>query len=139
MKFGDKIKELRKKNNLTQEALGNLIGVSKRTIINYEKGISYPQDREIYTKLASTLNCDENYIKTENEDFITTASEQYGSRGAAQAQKILDQTAAMFAGGELSDEDKMAFLHEIQSLYFDSKDRAKKFTPKKYLNEDTQS
>ena len=78
------------------------------------------------------MGCDENYLKTENEEFITTASEQYGLRGASQAQQILDQTAAMFAGGELSDEDKMAFIHEIQSLYFDSKERAKKFTPKKY-------
>ena len=42
----------------------------------------------------------------------------------------------MFAGGELTDEDKLAFMHEIQSLYFDSKDRAKKFTPKKFQTED---
>lgn len=138
MKFGDKIKALRKNKNLTQEALGNMIGVSKRTIINYEKGTSYPQDHEIYAKLASALECDENYIKTENENFITTAFAQYGTRGAAQAQQILDQTAAMFAGGDLSDEDKMAFLHEIQSLYFDSKKRSKKFTPKKYQKNDTQ-
>lgn len=41
----------------------------------------------------------------------------------------------MFAGGELSDEDKTAFMDEIQMLYLDSKKRAKKFTPKKYLNE----
>ena len=33
----------------------------------------------------------------------------------------------MFAGGELSDEDKTAFMDEIQSLYLDSKRRAKKF------------
>ena len=76
MKFGDKIKALRKSKNLTQEALGQMIGVSKRTIINYEKGTSYPQDHEIYAKLASALECDENYIKTENENFITTAFTQ---------------------------------------------------------------
>ena len=46
----------------------------------------------------------------------------------------LEQAAAMFAGGELSDEDKTAFMDEIQSLYLDSKRRAKKFTPKKYLD-----
>ena len=132
MKFGEKIRELRKEKGITQEILGKMIGVSKRTIINYEQGTRYPQDHEIYAKLANALDCDENYLKTENEEFITTVSEQYGLRGASQAQQILDQTAAMFAGGELSDEDKMAFIHEIQSLYFDSKERAKKFTPKKY-------
>ena len=35
--------------------------------------------------------------------------------------------------GSLTDEDKIAFMDEIQSLYLDSKRRAKKFTPKKYL------
>ena len=105
MKFGEKIRELRKEKGITQEILGKMIGVSKRTIINYEQGTRYPQDHEIYAKLANALGCDENYLKTENEEFITTASEQYGLRGASQAQQILDQTAAMFAGGELSDED----------------------------------
>ena len=73
-------------------------------------------------------------VKGNFEAFITEASEQFGNRGAKQAQQILEQAAAMFAGGELSDEDKTAFMDEIQSLYLDSKRRAKKFTPKKYLD-----
>ena len=32
--------------------------------------------------------------------------------------------------------DKTAFMDEIQTLYLDSKKRAKKYTPKKYLKED---
>ena len=136
MKFGDKIKNLRVDKKLSQQALGELIGVSARTIQNYESGVSYPKAHEIYSKLANALGCNENYIKTEDEEFITNASAQYGTRGASQAQQILEQTAALFAGGELSDEDKLAFMHEIQSLYFDSKDRAKKFTPKKFQTED---
>ena len=42
----------------------------------------------------------------------------------------------MFAGGELSDEDKTALMDEIQMLYLDSKMRAKKYTPKKYLKDE---
>ena len=45
----------------------------------------------------------------------------------------------MFAGGELTDDDKTAFMDEIQMLYLDSKKRAKKFTPKKYLRQDDAS
>ena len=84
--------------------------------------------------LQTFLSCDISYLMTEEEAFITEASEQFGNRGAKQAQQILEQAAAMFAGGELSDEDKTAFMDEIQSLYLDSKRRAKKFTPKKYLD-----
>ena len=48
----------------------------------------------------------------------------------------MEQAAALFAGGELSDDDKLAFLHEMQQLYLDSKDRAReKFTPKKYRDD----
>ena len=54
---------------------------------------------------------------SENEAFITKASEQFGNRGARQAQQILEQAAAMFAGGSLTDEDKIAFMDEIHSLY----------------------
>ena len=70
---------------------------------------------------------------SENEAFITEASEQFGNRGAKQAQQILEQAAAMFAGGSLTDEDKIAFMDEIQSLYLVSKRRAKKKKKKKYL------
>ncbi len=45
----------------------------------------------------------------------------------------LEQTAAMFAGGEREEEDQIAFLNEIQTFYLDSKKRAKKYTPKKFL------
>ncbi|MBR4085563.1 MAG: helix-turn-helix transcriptional regulator, partial [Lachnospiraceae bacterium] len=39
MKFGDKIKNLRVEKKLSQQALGELIGVSYRTIQNYESGV----------------------------------------------------------------------------------------------------
>lgn len=137
MKFGEKLRTLRKEKNLKQEELAKQIGVSTRTIISYENNKSYPRRMSTYKQLADALGCEENYLRTENEDFITSAMEKYGSKGAAQAKAILEQAAALFAGGELSDEDEMAFMYEMQSLYFDSKERAKKFTPKKYLTKDT--
>lgn len=93
-----------------------------------------PKQNVLYQKLADALQCDVSYLMSENEAFITEASEQFGNRGAKQAQQILEQAAAMFAGGTLTDEDKRAFIDEMQMLYLDSKKRAKKFTPKKYLN-----
>ena len=134
MTFGEKIKNLRKSKHMNQTQLANAIGVSLRTIRGWEIEGRYPKQHDLYQKLADTLGCDVSYLMTEEESFITEASEQYGSRGAKQAQQILEQAAAMFAGGELSDEDKTAFMDEIQSLYLDSKRRAKKFTPKKYLD-----
>lgn len=132
MKFGEKVKELRREKGISQTELGKYVGVTLRTVRGWEVEGRYPKKREIYSQLAEVLGCDLSYLLTEEESFITTASELYGSRGAKQAEHILEQTAAMFAGGDLSEDDQIAFLNEIQSLYLDSKKRAKKFTPKKY-------
>ena len=131
MNFGEKVKVLRKERKLSQQELAEAAGVSVRTLQNYEAGVSYPRQRSIYGRLSEALGCDQNYLMTENEEFITEAAAEYGTRGARQAQAIIEQTAAMFAGGELSDEDQIAFLNEIQALYLDSKRRAKKFAPKR--------
>ena len=134
MTFGEKVKNLRKNKGLNQTQLADAVGVSLRTVRGWEIEGRYPKKHDLYQKLADILSCDISYLMTEEEAFITEASEQFGNRGAKQAQQILEQAAAMFAGGELSDEDKTAFMDEIQSLYLDSKRRAKKFTPKKYLD-----
>ena len=132
MKFGDKLREQRVRHGLTQDQFAKEIGISRRTLLHYEMSKTYPKRREIYKKLADFFEVDMNYFLTEDEEFLTEAAEKYGRRGLSQAESVLEQAAALFAGGELSDDDKQAFLQEIQGLYFDSKERAKKFTPKKY-------
>ena len=121
MTFGEKVKNLRKNKGLNQTQLADAVGVSLRTVRGWEIEGRYPKKHDLYQKLADILSCDISYLMTEEEAFITEASEQFGNRGAKQAQQILEQAAAMFAGGELSDEDKTAFMDEIQSLYLDSK------------------
>lgn len=137
MTFGEKVKNLRKTRSMNQTQLAQAVGVSLRTVRGWEVEGRSPKQHELYQKLADTLGCDIAYLMTEEESFITDVSEQYGSRGVRQARQILEQAAAMFAGGELSDEDKTAFMDEIQTLYLDSKKRAKKFTPKKYLESES--
>lgn len=139
MTFGEKVQTLRKRKGLNQTEFGQLVGVSLRTVRGWENEGRYPRYRDLYAKIAEVLDCETSYLLTEEESFITEATENYGSRGAKQAKAILDQAATMFAGGELSEEDQIAFINEIQMLYLDSKKRAKKYTPKKYLQSDTEN
>ena len=82
---------------------------------------------------AEYFNVDVNYFLTEDEEFLTLAAETYGRRGQEQANHILAQASALFAGGELSEVDQLAFLHSMQSMFLESKKIAReKFTPKKY-------
>lgn len=137
MKFGEKVKELRMKKNLSQPELGKLLGVSARTIAAYESCNSYPRRQEMYSKLAKILDVEIDYLRTENDAFFTEAGEKYGRRGQMQAKDILDETGRLLAGGTLSPEEELAFQLEMQKIFFHSKEAAKKFTPKKYL--DTES
>ena len=133
MKFGEKLKYLRKGiKGLTQEKLSKEIGVSARTIISYENGVSYPKKREVYSKLATLFNVDINYLLTEDEEFITDAGDKYGSRGAKQAEALVAEIGGLFAGGELSEVDKDAVMRSLQQAYWDAKEDNKKYTPKKY-------
>jgi transcriptional regulator with XRE-family HTH domain len=135
MKFCEKLKHARNSAGMTQEALGAAVGLTKRTIINYETGSRYPRERDVYIRLAQTLGVETNYLLTEDEEFITEAGTKYGDKGEREARDLLQRTSALFAGGELDDEDKLAFLLEIQELYIESKENAKKYVPKKRRKE----
>ena len=135
MKFGDKVRRLRKEKGWSQEELAKKLGVNTRTVFTYENG-TYPRYQKTYDQLAELFGVNTDYLRTESEDFLSEVSARYGSRGQAQARMILEQTHQLFAGGSLSDDDELAFLHEIQRLSLDSKERAKKYTPKKYLHVD---
>ena len=136
MKFGEKIRELRTRLDMSQQELAQATGVSARTVRGWESESRYPRHRELYQKLAEVLHCEVDYLLAEEESFLTDVSEKYGSRGTRQAQMVLEQAAALFAGGDLSEEDQLAFLTELQTLYLDSKKRAGRFTPYKYRTKD---
>ena len=135
MKFGEKLKKLRSDCGLKQEEVATAVGISRRTYISYEQEGRYPRKREVYAKLAETLNCDVNYLMTEDEEFVTGVSEQYGRRGKRQAEELVAELSGMFAGGELSEQDMDAVMIALQKAYFDCKEDNKKYTPKKYRSE----
>ena len=53
--IGDNIQILRKKRNLTQESLAELVGVTRQTIAKWESGESVP-DLSLAGKLAAVLD-----------------------------------------------------------------------------------
>ena len=133
MRFGEKLKEQREKHVLTQSQLAEMLGVDRQTIGNYEKGKRHPKSRDKYFKLAEIFETDVNYFLTENEEFLAIVGEKYGKRGMAQADVIFEQTAALFAGGGMSDKDKLAFMNTMQEIFLKSKEIAReKYTPKRY-------
>ena len=132
MKFCEKLNEARTRAGLKQEELAKALGVSLRTITNYESGERYPKKREIYYKLAELFHTEENYFLNEDEDFLLTAAEKYGSKGAKQARELMEEVSGLFAGGNIADEDLDEMMRGIQEAYWIAKEKNKKYTPKKY-------
>ena len=136
MNFSEKVRQARTQKGLTQGQLAKEIGVVQRTVASYETDNRYPRTKAQYAKLAEALNVDINYLLTENEEFTLEARKKYGPNGAKQAKMLVSQIAGLFAGGNLSDEDKDAVMKAMQQVYWDAKKENKKYTPKKYRKGD---
>ena len=61
MSIGSRIKELRIRQNMTQEELARIIGVTKGAVANYENEVSSPKSDLMY-RLFDALECDANYL-----------------------------------------------------------------------------
>ena len=132
MRFGEKLRKLRKDSHLTQAELAKRAGLGLKTITNYEKGTTYPQDRRVYGVLAEILGTSADYLHNENDYFVSMAGKEFGYRGRVGAEKLVGELTGLFAGGEMAEEDMDELMLAIQEAYVDAKRRNKKYTPKKY-------
>lgn len=135
MKFSERLKKLREENNMTQEQLAKVSGVSSRTIQRYECGTSHPR-LDAAEKLAKALNISVDQLLGTGGMFVAQAAEKYGSKGAKQAQQLTDEITGLFAGGEMAEEDMDELMLAIQEAYIDAKKRNRKHTPKKHIKEE---
>ena len=110
MAFADIMKKERAKLQMTQADFAKYIGVSHRSLQNYELGLNHPRSRDAYQKIADALNLDVNYLLTENEEFILGIGAEFGPRGAKGAERVLADVNALFAGGEMAEEDLDVFM-----------------------------
>ena len=132
MTFGEKIKAERTKLGLDQKDFAKLIQVSTRMVSVYENGKAYPRTRADYARIAEVLNLDMNYLLTENEEFVADMRQEFGSRGAKGAQKILDQINYTFTNGEIDEDDLEILTRGLQDIYWKVRQKNKeKYNPHK--------
>jgi transcriptional regulator with XRE-family HTH domain len=138
MELGEKIKAARMAAKLTQPQLAQALGVSKRTVQFYESNQRAPKNATAILRLAEILKVKSGYFLSDAEleqmrsqdSFLEEAQKHYGTRGKTQAKNILEQTSALFAGGELGESDQEAFFEAMTEIYFDAKKKAKKYARK---------
>ena len=135
MTFSDKIKRAREVAKLTQNELAQEVGVSQRTIASYESGGAKAR-RSTTEKLARALKVSVKYLSDDNcidplediemDEYIDQARALYGAKGVRDMDELLRDNAALFAGGELSQEQKDAFFNAVMTAYVTCKEEASK-------------
>ena len=131
MTFAERLKQRRNELGLTQAELAKKAELTLRTIQNYEGGTRKPLNIEMVQRLAVALNTTTEYL-TGTSSAVVEAYEKGGARSARDVDQIVSEVAALFAGGELSDEQKEGVMAALNRAYCDAKETNKKYTPKKY-------
>jgi len=138
--FADKVKDARISLGMSQIQLAQEIGVSSRSVQAYESGEKKPR-QTMMAKLAKALKvsikflsddeCEDPVADIEKDNYIEEARERYGAKGARDMDQLLADNAALFAGGELSQDQKDAFFQAVMTAYVTCKEEAKKKFGKK--------
>lgn len=91
MNVGSRLKKIRQIKKLTQQALGDLINVSKQAVANVESGHSNPS-LDFISKLIENLNINSNWLITgKGEMFNPLKYEEIKDEIIAQVQKMLNE------------------------------------------------
>ena len=144
MTFSDKIKRAREMAQLTQMELAQQVGISQRAVAAYETDGAVAR-RTTMMKLAKALkvsfkylsdeNCTDSLEEIEKDSYVREAEDRYGSVGARDVDRLLSANTALFAGGELSQEQKDAFFQAVMTAYVTCREEAKAKFGKKTPND----
>lgn len=142
MTIGEKIKLLRKRARMTQAELAEIISVTTRSVIYFEKNQRHPSE-DVISKLAEVfdvskviLNDDRRDIElTKEEKFIHRAKSEDNNRGKTEAERFLEKCRVFFAGGSVSEEDMDLVFESLTEIFFDAKRKAKDKYGKKPAND----
>lgn len=132
MVFRDRLKEKRLAAGMTQAELAEKVGVSARTIQNYEMGTRKPRNLEVIQKIAEALRTTPDYLLGSSGAYVVAAQEKGGAKAARDIEALVSEVTGLFAGGELSEESMDGAIKALNDAYWIAKEKNRKYTPKKY-------
>lgn len=97
----ERIKQIRKKEGLTQTQFGERIGVKGNTITNYETGLRTPTDA-VLKSICREFNVNEDWLRTGEGEMFKPLSRS--------------ETIARFAGELMKDEDDSFRRQLVEAL-----------------------
>jgi len=90
MIIGKRLKEARLKKGMSQEELGNLLGVSKVSICGYEKGTRTPT-MENFLDLIEILDLEPDYVLGRDKTVVSESKREYKLKMADEDIQIIKE------------------------------------------------
>lgn len=75
MTTGEKIAKIRKEHNLTQEELGDLLGVTRQSVSKWESDMSFPETEKLIL-IAKQFKCSLDYLLNNEYNNITITNQK---------------------------------------------------------------
>jgi len=90
MFLGKRIKEMRKKANMSQEELGKILGVSKVSVCHWEKDVKKPSSKNLI-ELSKILNAPLEYLIGSDSYVVSENNSNYGMMMASEEIEIIKE------------------------------------------------
>lgn len=136
MGFKERLKEKRLEAGLTQAELAEKVSVTTRTIQNYELGSRKPGNMKVIGDIATVLGTTADYLLTSSGIYSVEAYQKGGTKAARDIDELVSEVTGLFAGGQLSEDALEGAMRALNDAYWMAKERNKKFTPKKYRQQE---
>lgn len=132
--FAEKLRMTRASRQINQTELAKRVGITRRSLFAYENGTAMPRRRTL-EKLAKELDVTVTYLTDpEIEDphegkvrdaYESAVHKEFGSGEVKKMDFHVNEAKKMFAGGDLSQEDKDAYFDILASAYYNAKLKAR--------------
>jgi transcriptional regulator with XRE-family HTH domain len=112
--LAQRLTDLRKKLNLTQEDMAHKLGINRDIYANYESGRREPS-YEVLKKIAEYFNVSTDYLLGVADDPVGDVADTEDNRKRTDIKKLLEEEKAHWGGRELTDEERKLIQRIIQA------------------------
>lgn len=126
MKFNEKLDILLSRRNIKRVDFADKVGITYRAFAYYMSDTRKPR-KSILEKIAKELKVTPDFLLDDSKDIELTQEEKFirtissNGKNPSEAAKFLSQSKGLFAGNNLSDEDKYNLMRCLTEIYEDSR------------------
>jgi transcriptional regulator with XRE-family HTH domain len=115
--FGERLKDLRVKRNLTQDEFGLIFEppLAQSTVGTYERGVRQPSLENLVV-IANYFNVTTDYLLGLTDEFTT--NDTFKEENPKELRDFLNKNKVLFNGSELNEDEKNRMIDILTGLFW---------------------